>query len=238
MTYDNHIHSPSHPDSQQDEHEIDPPQKFQTFYVDTPIIGLTGGIGSGKTAVSDWFAAKGIDVVDADVVGHQIMKKGSPALQKLVEAFGDWVLDENGEMNRRAVRDHVFENDKALLTLESITHPAIRQEIKNQLSKVKSAYAILSAPLLFESYEAGLVSLCDRVLVVDASEETQLKRASSRDTQSVEKIKAIMANQLSRKARVEQADDVVCNNGDLAQLHEQLEPLHENYLAFRKLPRY
>ncbi|WP_296402451.1 dephospho-CoA kinase [Psychrobacter sp.] len=238
MINETHSQSLSNPDSKHDEYEIDPPQKFQTFYVNTPIIGLTGGIGSGKTAVSNWFAAKGIDVVDADVVAHEIMGKGSPTLQMLVEALGDWVVDESGEMDRRAVREHVFADNKALLTLESITHPAIRQEIKNQLSKVKSAYAILSAPLLLESYEAGLVSLCDRVLVVDVSEETQLKRASSRDTQSVEKIKAIMANQLSRQARIEQADDVVCNNEDLVALYAQLEPLHEAYLAFKKLPKY
>lgn len=235
MTHENHTHPDSNSRINKDERDIDPPQKFQTFYVDKPIIGLTGGIGSGKTAVSDWFATKGIDIVDADVVAHQIMKKGSPTLQKLAEALGDWVIDESGEMDRSAVRDHVFENNKALLTLESITHPAIRQEIKRQLNEVQSAYVILSAPLLLESYEAGLVSLCDRVLVVDTSEEIQLKRASSRDTQSIEKIKAIMANQLSREARVEQADDVVCNNGDLDALHAQLQPLHENYLTLRKL---
>lgn len=235
MTYENHTHTDSNSGINKDERDIDPPQKFQTFYVDKPIIGLTGGIGSGKTAVSDWFATKGIDIVDADVVAHQIMQKGSPTLQKLAEALGDWVIDESGEMDRAAVRDHVFENNKALLTLESITHPAIRQEIKKQLNEVQSAYVILSAPLLLESYEAGLVSLCDRVLVVDASEEIQLKRASSRDTQSIDKIKAIMANQLSREARVEQADDVVCNNGDLDTLHAQLEPLHETYLVLKKL---
>lgn len=235
MTYDNHTHTEPNSENHNKEQDIDPPQKFQTFYVNKPIIGLTGGIGSGKTAVSDWFASKGIDVVDADVVAHQIMEKGSPTLQKLADALGDWVIDNSGEMDRAAVRDHVFANNKALLTLESITHPAIRQEIKKQLSEVQSDYVILSAPLLLESYEAGLVSLCDRVLVVDASEEIQLQRASSRDTQSVDKIKAIMANQLSREARIEQADDVVCNNSDLESLYDQLEPLHETYLKLKKL---
>ncbi|PNK60592.1 dephospho-CoA kinase [Psychrobacter sp. FDAARGOS_221] len=215
--------------------DISPPQKFQRFHSDKPIIGLTGGIGSGKTAVSEWFAEQGIDIVDADIVGHQIMHKGSPTLQKLAEALGDWVIDESGEMNRRAVREHVFANDEDLLTLESITHPAIRQEIKKQLSEAKSPYVILSAPLLLEGNEAGLVSLCDRVLVVDADEATQIERASRRDTQSVEKIKAIMANQLSRQDRVDQADDVVSNNGDLQALYEQLKPLHDNYLVLKKI---
>lgn len=215
--------------------DIDPPQAFERFYVSKPIIGLTGGIGSGKTAVSDWFAAQGIDVVDADVVAHQIMHKGSPTLHRLAEALGDWVINEDGNMDRRAVREHVFQNNKALLTLESITHPAIRQEIKNQLSEAKSEYVILSAPLLLESYEAGLVSLCDRVLVVDVSEETQIERASSRDTQSIEKIKAIMSNQLPRQERLNQADDVVNNEGDIDALHEQLKPLHENYKKIKKM---
>lgn len=235
MTYASAATLDSYINDAQEEPVIDPPQKFETFYVSKPIIGLTGGIGSGKTAVSNWFATQGIDVVDADVVAHQIMHKGSPTLQALVEALGEWVVDAQGEMNRRAVREHVFANNKALLTLESITHPAIRQEIKNQLSQAQSTYVILSAPLLLESYEAGLVSLCDRVLVVDASEETQLKRASSRDTQSIDKIKAIMANQLTREARIEQADDVVCNNGDLDALYAQLLPLHHNYLNLKKM---
>ncbi|WP_019673201.1 dephospho-CoA kinase [Psychrobacter lutiphocae] len=213
---------------------ISPPQKFQRFYIDKPIIGLTGGIGSGKTAVSDWFAEQGIDIIDADIVSHQIMQKGSPTLQKLADALGDWVMDESGEMDRNAVREHVFANNKDLLVLESITHPAIRQEIKQRLKQAKSPYVVLSAPLLLEASEAGLVSLCDRVLVVDADEATQIERASRRDNQSVERIKAIMANQLSREARIEQADDVVTNNGDLQDLYAQLQPLHNNYLVLKK----
>lgn len=215
--------------------DIDPPQKFQRFYIAKPIIGLTGGIGSGKTAVSNWFAEQGIDVVDADVVAHQIMHKGSPTLQELVDVLGDWVVDASGEMDRRAVRERVFNDNKALLQLESITHPAIRQTIKKQLAEAKSAYVILSAPLLLESYEAGLVSLCDRVLVVDVAESTQRQRASRRDTQSIEKIEAVMANQLSRQARIEQADDVVSNEGSLDELYEQLKPLHEKYLTLKKI---
>lgn len=233
MTYPNSHTSDTDAHSHLD--DIDPPQTFQHFHIAKPIIGLTGGIGSGKTAVSDWFAEQGIDVVDADVVAHQIMQKGSPTLQLLVDALGDWVVDEQGDMDRRAVREHVFANNKALLTLESITHPAIRQEIKKQLAEATSEYVILSAPLLLESYEAGLVSLCDRVLVVDVAESTQIQRASSRDTQSIEKIEAIMANQLPREARIEQADDVVTNEGSLASLYEQLKPLHQKYLILKKI---
>ena len=134
-------------------------------------------------------------------------------------------------MDRAAVRTHVFTHPEALIELESITHPAIREAAKEQLAASTSEYIILSAPLLIEAAEAGLANLCQRILVVDASEGTQLERASLRDAQSVPKIKAIMANQLSREARNSHADDVVVNDGDIAALHLQLEPLHQTYLA-------
>ncbi|WP_298979988.1 dephospho-CoA kinase [uncultured Psychrobacter sp.] len=195
------------------------------------VIGLTGGIGSGKSATSDWFAAKGIDIIDADVIAHEVVAKGSATLRKIQKKFGDWVINRKGEMDRAAVRTHVFTHPEALIELESITHPAIREAAKEQLAASTSEYIILSAPLLIEAAEAGLANLCQRILVVDASEGTQLERASLRDAQSVPKIKAIMANQLSREARNSHADDVVVNDGDIAALHLQLEPLHQTYLA-------
>ncbi|MCG3881697.1 dephospho-CoA kinase [Psychrobacter sp. Ps3] len=195
------------------------------------VIGLTGGIGSGKSATSDWFAAKGIDIIDADVIAHEVVAKGSATLRKIQKKFGDWVINGKGEMDRAAVRTHVFTHPEALIELESITHPAIREAAKEQLAASTSEYIILSAPLLIEAAEAGLANLCQRILVVDASEGTQLERASLRDAQSVPKIKAIMANQLSREARNSHADDVVVNDGDIAALHLQLEPLHQTYLA-------
>ncbi|WP_348654927.1 dephospho-CoA kinase [uncultured Psychrobacter sp.] len=195
------------------------------------VIGLTGGIGSGKSATSDWFAAKGIDIIDADVIAHEVVAKGSATLRKIQKKFGDWVINRKGEMDRAAVRTHVFTHPEALIELESITHPAIREAAKEQLAASTSEYIILSAPLLIEAAEAGLANLCQRILVIDASEGTQLERASLRDAQSVPKIKAIMANQLSREARNSHADDVVVNDGDIAALHLQLEPLHQTYLA-------
>ena len=192
---------------------------------------MTGGIGSGKSATSDWFAAKGIDIIDADVIAHEVVAKGSATLRKIQKKFGDWVINGKGEMDRAAVRTHVFTHPEALIELESITHPAIREAAKEQLAASTSEYIILSAPLLIEAAEAGLANLCQRILVVDASEGTQLERASLRDAQSVPKIKAIMANQLSREARNSHADDVVVNDGDIAALHLQLEPLHQTYLA-------
>ena len=195
------------------------------------VVGLTGGIGSGKSATSAWFANHGIDIIDADVIAHEVVAKGSDTLRKIQKKFGDWAINAQGEMDRAAVRTHVFAHPEALVELESITHPAIRETAKEQLAASTSDYIILSAPLLIEAAEAGLANLCQRILVVDASEDIQLERASLRDEQSAIKIKAIMANQLGREERNSHADDVVINNDDLAALHLQLEPLHQNYLT-------
>lgn len=195
------------------------------------IIGMTGGIGSGKTAASDWFASQGINIVDADVIAHQIVQKNSPTLQKIADKFGDWVLDGNKELNRPALREHVFNSSSALINLEAITHPAIREEAKRQLLAATSPYVIISAPLLLEASEAGLANLCERILVIDAPEELQLARASMRDGLTPEKIQSIMANQLPRAKRCAEANDVVVNDGTLEDLYANLKPLHEQYLA-------
>ena len=198
--------------------------------VKTLVVGLTGGIGSGKSAASDWFAQQGIDIIDADVIAHEVVAKGSATLRKIKRKFGDWVLNSDGDMDRAAVRTHVFTYPEALIELEAITHPAIREAAKAQLVESTSPYIVLSAPLLIEGAEAGLANLCQRILVIDATEDTQLARASQRDAQSVQKIKAIMLNQLSREERNSHADDVVLNEGDLAALYVQLAPLHQDYL--------
>ena len=212
------------------------PQVFHKPRQNKLVIGVTGGIGSGKSVVTKWFEQQGIDVVDADDIAHQIMKKGSPTLAKLVAKFGDWVLTTEGEMDRKAVRQHVFTYPDALMTLESITHPAIRLEAKRQLAQTKSTYVVLSAPLLLEGAEAGLANLCHRILVIDAPETLQIERASKRDEQTIQKIKAIMDNQLTREDRKEQADDIIINDGDLSNLYTQLEPLHHTYLNMANTP--
>ncbi|WP_010197729.1 dephospho-CoA kinase [Psychrobacter sp. PAMC 21119] len=204
----------------------------------TLVIGLTGGIGSGKSAASDWFAEQGIDIIDADVIAHQVVAKGSSTLRKIQKKFGNWVLNGNGEMDRTAVRTHVFTHPEALIELEAITHPAIRETAKLQLAASTSPYVVLSAPLLIEAAEAGLANLCQRILVMDAAVDTQLARASQRDEQSVQKIKAIMVNQLSREERNQHADDVVLNDGNLADLYLKLEPLHQSYLTLAQQLRY
>ncbi|MEH6667181.1 MAG: dephospho-CoA kinase [Psychrobacter sp.] len=195
------------------------------------VVGLTGGIGSGKSAASAWFAEQGINIIDADVIAHETVAKGSATLQKIQKKFGDWILTDDGVMDRAAVRTHVFANPEALIELEAITHPAIREAAKAQLDASTSPYIVLSAPLLIEAAEAGLANLCQRILVMDATEDTQLARASQRDDQSIQKIKAIMTNQLSREERNRHADNVILNESDLASLYLQLEPLHQEYLT-------
>lgn len=195
------------------------------------IVGLTGGIGSGKSAASQWFEQQGICVVDADIVAREVVEAGSPVLAQLVAAFGDWVLLDNGELNRRALREHVFQDNAARQTLNSITHPAIRQSIIQQLEQATSPYVILVSPLLFESQQNQLTS---RTLLIDASVELQIARASQRDGQSLEQIQSIIAAQMSREQKQNLADDIVLNDGELAHLYTKLRPLHLHYLALSK----
>lgn len=195
------------------------------------VLGLTGGIGSGKSKVSEWFTKQGVVVVDADVLARQVVAQGSKTLYQIVAKFGDWVLTAEGELDRRAMREYIFARPQALMDLEQITHPAIRHAAKQQVAAATSPYVVLVAPLLLEASEAGLANLCQRVLVIDSREDLQVARASTRDGQTVASIERIMANQLSREARLAQADDVVTNNASLAELYAQLEPLHQRYLA-------
>lgn len=193
------------------------------------ILGLTGGIGSGKSAASHWFEQQGIVVVDADIVAREIVAIGQPALEQIRQAFGDWVLLADGSLNRRALREHIFQFQDARQTLESITHPAIRQSIIRQLSAAASPYVILVSPLLFETNQHELTQ---RNLLIDADIELQIARASQRDGQNVEQIKKIIEAQMSRKEKRQHADDIVLNDGDLEHLYRQLEPLHQSYLQY------
>lgn len=191
------------------------------------ILGLTGGIGSGKSAASQWFETQGICVVDADVVAREIVSVGQPALAEIKATFSDWVIQSNGELNRQALREHIFKVPSARKQLEAITHPAIRLSIIQQLSDATSPYAILVSPLLFETNQHQLTQ---RNLLIDASVELQIQRASQRDGQSIEQIEKIIQVQMSRDRKIELADDVVLNDGELTYLFEKLESLHQQYL--------
>ncbi|WP_334134780.1 dephospho-CoA kinase [Acinetobacter schindleri] len=191
------------------------------------ILGLTGGIGSGKSAASQWFEQHGIVVVDADVVAREIVEVGQPALLQIQQAFGDWVLQEDGTLNRRALREHIFQSNDARRILENITHPAIRQSIIQQLQDAQSPYVILVSPLLFETNQHELT---DHTLLIDASIELQIQRAAQRDGQNIEQIHRIIAAQMSREQKQQLADDIVLNDGHLEHLYAHLQPLHEQYL--------
>lgn len=198
------------------------------------VIGLTGGIGSGKSQVSDWFANQGIDIIDADILAREVVAKDSETLKKIINKFGEWVLNEKGELNRQKLREYVFTRADALMDLEQITHPAIRELAKERLAQSKSTYVILVAPLLLEGLEAGLANLCSRILVIDTNEKMQIQRASMRDGQTIEHIRHIMLNQFSRTERLAKAHDVINNNGTLEELYAQTAILHEAYLKMAK----
>jgi dephospho-CoA kinase len=190
-------------------------------------IGITGGIGSGKTALTDYLAEKGITIVDADLAARVIVEPGRPALNAIFEHFGPELAQVDGSLDRAALRSIVFANPEARLWLEQLTHPLIGQEIQDQLAREAGPYRVLSSPLLLEGSQAALV---DYVVVVDVPEALQVERASARDNNDPEQIKRIMAAQLTRNDRLAKADYVVDNSGDLNELYAQAEALHEHLL--------
>lgn len=191
------------------------------------VIGLTGGIGSGKTAATDAFANLGIDIIDADQVARDVVAKGSEGLNQIVAHFGTEILLESGELDRAALRERVFQNNSEKQWLNSLLHPMIRQRMLALIDASKSVYCVLSVPLLIEN---NMTSLCERVVVVDCSEATQQARAMARDGSSKQIIANIMASQASREERLAAADDVLNNSGTLAQLNAQVSALHLHYL--------
>lgn len=202
------------------------------------IVGLTGGIGSGKTAVSDWFATQGVAVMDADVAARQVTKQQN-VLVKLQESFGDWVLTDSGDYNRAAMRDYVFERPDRLQQLNTIIHPAIYTHIFAQLQKITTSYALLVVPLLFENRgHSPLFGLCQRFLLVDSPVALQKSRATLRDGRR--DIGQIMAGQLQRQERLAIAQklgaDIVVNDQSLAHLYAKLVPLHALYLSLSANP--
>ena len=191
------------------------------------ILGLTGGIGSGKSAASAYFRNQGIVVVDADIVAREVVEPGQPALLAIKQRYGSEALHDDGTLNRAWLRAKVFAEPDERKLLESQTHPRIRDSIIAQLKAATSPYAILESPLLFESGQSELVA---RTLVIDVPEEIQVERASSRDGNEEEQIRRIIAAQIPRSERLQRADDAVDNSGNLEALYSQLEPLHQSYL--------
>lgn len=195
------------------------------------IVGLTGGIGSGKTLVSDYFKSLGITVVDADVVSRQVVEPGTEALQKIAAHFGEGMLNADGSLNRRALRNIIFNNPEHKQWLENLLHPLIGMETARQLQASQSAYTIFVSPLLLE---IGQDKMTNRVLVVDAPEALQVTRTSQRDNTSPKDVQTIMDTQSSRQKRLEMADDVISNASDIDSLHHKIDDLHQQYLALAR----
>ena len=191
-------------------------------------VGLTGGIGSGKSAVSERFATLGVPVVDSDVSARTVVAPGSAALRQLSEYFGAELLQADGSLDRPRLRQRVFADLTARQWLEQLLHPLIRDHCQRQLEAASYPYALFVVPLLIE---AGSALEVDRILVVDLPEEAQLRRTLSRDQSDSTTVKAIMASQASRSQRRERADDVIDNSGSPEALDTTVKQLHQRYLA-------
>jgi dephospho-CoA kinase len=192
------------------------------------ILGLTGGIGSGKTTVANLFAALGVDIVDADIVAREVVAIGSLGLNTIVEHFGQSILLDNGELDRAALRHKIFDNPEQRLWLNNLLHPLIRQKMFTDLEKTTSVYAILVAPLLFENELDRQVS---KSLVVDIAPEVQLLRTSVRDNLDTAQIAKIVASQMSREKRLSKADYIIENNSNLVHLRKEVDRLHQAILV-------
>ncbi|OOS00267.1 dephospho-CoA kinase [Haemophilus paracuniculus] len=196
------------------------------------IVGLTGGIGSGKSTIAVLFVELGVKIIDADIVAREVVAKGTPLLAEIVNHFGEQILTEQKELDRAKLRQIVFNDPKQKEWLNQLLHPAIRQEMLNQLHQNNDDYVIWVVPLLIEN---NLTEFCDRVLVIDVLPEIQLSRALARDKSNIETIKNIMAAQVSREKRLSYADDIIENNLPLAQnfsnIKEQVLELHQKYIA-------
>jgi dephospho-CoA kinase len=191
------------------------------------VVGITGGIGSGKSAVTDYLEIKGITVVDADKVARVVVEPGTSGLAAIAEHFGRNILLPNGMLDRAALRKIVFDKQDERKVLEGITHPLIREEIARQLSEAGSPYVVLASPLLLES---GQSSFADYVVVVDVPESVQLSRTMTRDDNSEQLVKSIMAVQLDRESRLARSDTSISNEGTLEELHTRVDALHTDLL--------
>lgn len=191
------------------------------------VVGLTGGIGSGKTAVSDCFARHGVPVIDTDMLARELVAPGQPALAEIASAFGADCLDDAGNLQRRVLRQRVFSDAVARQRLEAILHPRIRALARERIAAQSAPYVILVIPLLVET---GMTDLLDRVLVVDVSEAEQMRRVMVRDQIDEAQARSILSVQASRSERLALADEVLDNSADLAALAQRVAALHHNYL--------
>ncbi len=194
----------------------------------TYVVGLTGGIGSGKTVASDHFAELGVPVIDTDVIARQIVDPGQAALKELTAAFGEKILLSDGHLDRAELRTIAFSSQENKATLDNITHPAIRQETFRQISEVTYPYCVVVVPLLSDN--SPFSALMQRILVVTAKRDTKITRVQKRSGLTRDEIERIMATQLSDNKRNEFADDVIANDGTIEDAQRAVKQLHQKYL--------
>lgn len=191
-------------------------------------IGLTGGIASGKSVVSQRFVELGVPVIDADVAARAVVLPGTPGLEEIVQRFGEGILNASGELNRGALRERIFNDPESRRDLNAILHPLIRAQMEHQAAAAVGPYLVMAIPLLVEG---GSRDRIDRILVVDLDEAKQLERVQARDGITMQQARAIVRSQASRAARLAAADDVLLNEGSVADLRQAVDHLHQDYLT-------
>ncbi len=191
------------------------------------IIGLTGGIGSGKSVASDKFKSLGITIVDADVASRTVVEPGKPALKEIEDHFGSGIITAEGKLDRNNLREIIATDPEERKWLESVTHPKIGEQITKEISESTSVYTLFVAPLLLETNSQ---EMCSRVVVVDVPKDVQIRRTAKRDKVSPNQVEQMVAAQMEREKRLEKADDVLLNSGTIEDLEKQVEALHKKYI--------
>ena len=191
------------------------------------IIGLTGGIGSGKSVASDKFKSLGITIVDADVASRTVVEPGKPALKEIEDHFGSGIITAEGKLDRNNLREIIATDPEERKWLESVTHPKIGEQITKEISESTSVYTLFVAPLLLETNSQ---EMCSRVVVVDVPKDVQIQRTAKRDKVSPNQVEQMVAAQMEREKRLEKADDVLLNSGTIEDLEKQVEALHKKYI--------
>ncbi len=192
------------------------------------MVGLTGGVGAGKSTVAQQFAELAVPVIDADEIAREVVRPGSPVLAEVVAVFGEAVLQSDGHLDRAALRRKIFADSASRRRLEAILHPRIRVTIQERLEQLEALYCILVVPLLIETEMTDLV---DRIMVIECDEPTRVARVGARDNVSAADVRRIMANQITPVKRLQYADDVLYNDGSRPYLVRQVQALHARYLA-------
>lgn len=200
----------------------------------TLAIGLTGGIGCGKSTAAGMFAELGAGIIDTDEIAHSLTAPGQPALQTIREHFGDAFFLPDGSLDRAALRRLIFSSAEAKAELEAILHPLIRREVETRAARNRAPYLVIVVPLLLEA--GNYRQLVQRAVVVDCEEETQVARATGRGGLTASEVRAIMANQMSRSERLQHADDILSNGGELENLRRQVAALHAKFMQLARPP--